>query len=42
MKHTTSVVTNGGNVYQSGLIGGKIQYSFSEILANENIVGHSC
>lgn len=36
---TTSVVTNGGNVYQSGLIGGKIQYSFHELFTNENIVG---
>ncbi len=36
---TTSVVTNGGNVYQTGLIGGKVQYSFQEVLANENIVG---
>jgi len=36
---TTSVVTNGGNVYQTGLIGGKIQYSFREVFTNENIVG---
>lgn len=36
---TTTVVTNGGNVYQAGLIGGRIQYSFHDILANENIVG---
>jgi len=36
---TTAVVTNGGNVYQTGLINGKIQYSFREVLANENIVG---
>ena len=36
---TTEVVTNGGNVYQTGLIGGKIQYSFKEVFANANIVG---
>ena len=36
---TTEVVTNGGNVYQTGLIGGKVQYSFREVLANENLVG---
>lgn len=36
---TTSVVTNGGNVYQTGLIGGRIQYSFKDIFTNENIVG---
>lgn len=36
---TTSVVTNGGNVYQTGLIGGRIQYSFREIITNGNIVG---
>ncbi len=36
---TTSVVTNGGNVYQTGFIGGKIHNTFSEIIANENIVG---
>ena len=36
---TTSVVTNGGNVYQTGLIGGKVQYSFREVLSNGNIVG---
>ena len=37
---TTSVVTSGGNVYQSGLISARIQYAFKEIQANENIVGH--
>ena len=36
---TTAVVTNGGNVYQAGFIGSRIQYSFNEVLANENIVG---
>lgn len=36
---TTSVVTNGGNVYQSGLVSNKIQYSFQEIFTNEDIVG---
>lgn len=36
---TTSVVTNGGNVYQTGFIGNKIQHSFREIIANGNIVG---
>lgn len=38
-ENTTSVVTNGGNVYQTGLMGGKIQYSFKEVITNENIVG---
>lgn len=33
------VVTNGGNVYQAGFIGGKVQYTFQEVLANENLVG---
>ena len=37
---TTSVVTNGGNIYQTGLIGGKIQYSFKEVVANGNFIGH--
>lgn len=37
---TSSVVTSGGNVFQSGLIANKIQYSFQEIMTNENIVGH--
>lgn len=37
---TSVVVTNGGNVYQTGLIGGKIQQSFREVITNENIVGH--
>jgi hypothetical protein len=36
---TTEVVTNGGNVYQSGLMGGKIQFSFREVITNENLVG---
>ena len=36
---TSAVVTNGGNVYQTGFIGSRIQYSFHEIFANENIVG---
>ncbi|BCS83231.1 putative regulator of chromosome condensation [Cotonvirus japonicus] len=36
---TSSAVTSGGNVYQTGLIGGKIHYSFNEIITNENIVG---
>lgn len=36
---TTVVATNGGNVYQSGLIGGKIQNTFNEVFTNENIVG---
>lgn len=34
---TTSVVTNGGNVYQTGLIDGKISNSFREIFSNDNI-----
>lgn len=38
-ENTTSVVSNGGNVYQTGLMGGKIQYSFKEVITNENIVG---
>lgn len=37
---TTTVVTNGGSVYQSGLISSRIQQTFHEIFANENIVGH--
>ena len=36
---TTEVVTNGGNVYQTGFIDGKIQHSFREIFANSNIIG---
>ena len=36
---TTAVVTNGGDVYQTGLINGRIQYSFRDVLANGNIVG---
>lgn len=36
---TSSVVTNGGNVYQTGLIGGKIYSSFQDVLSNNNIVG---
>lgn len=36
---TTEVVTNGGNLYQTGLINGKIHTCFDEIFQNENIVG---
>ena len=36
---TTEVVTNGGNVYQTGLISGKINSHFQEVFTNENIVG---
>lgn len=36
---TSAVVTNGGNVYQAGFINKRIQHSFQEVLANENIVG---
>lgn len=36
---STAAVTSGGNVYQTGLIGGKIHYSFNEVITNENIVG---
>lgn len=36
---TTTVVTNGGNAYHTGLIEGKIQYSFREIPVNDSIVG---
>lgn len=34
---TTEVVTNGGNVYQTGLIGGRIQHCFQEILGNDSV-----
>jgi len=37
---TTTVVTNGGCVYQSGLIHNKIQPSFQEVVPNPDIVGH--
>ena len=37
--NTTSVVTNGGNVYQAGLTGDQIQPHFNEIFASENMVG---
>lgn len=37
---TTTVVTNGGSVYQAGLIGNRIQSGFREIISNPNIVGH--
>lgn len=37
---TSSVVTSGGAVFQSGLISNKIQHSFKEIMSNQNIVGH--
>ena len=36
---TTEVVTNGGNLYQTGFIGSKINHSFREIFANANIIG---
>jgi hypothetical protein len=36
---STTVVTNGGNVFQSGLISNRIQDTFKEIVANENIIG---
>lgn len=36
---TTAVVTNGGNVYQSGLISGKVKSHFQEIFTNEAFVG---
>lgn len=37
---TTSVVTRGGLVFQSGLISNKIQNSFKEISVNKNLVGN--
>jgi len=37
---TTTVVTNGGHVYQAGLIANRIQPTFREIISNPNIVGH--
>lgn len=37
---TTTVVTNGGSVYQAGLINNKIQSSFQEVVSNTNIIGH--
>lgn len=36
---TTVVNTNGGNVFQAGLIKNKIQEYFKEVISNENIVG---
>lgn len=36
---STTVVTNGGNVYQSGLINGKIVHSFNEIASNGSLIG---
>lgn len=36
---TTTIATNGGSVFQAGLVGQKIQAGFQEIVANENIVG---
>ncbi|RYE12906.1 MAG: hypothetical protein EOP34_09910, partial [Rickettsiales bacterium] len=36
---STSVITNGGNVYQAGLVNGRVQNSFNEILGNTNIPG---
>jgi len=37
---TTTIVTNGGSVYQAGLMHNKIQSNFQEVLANPNIIGH--
>ena len=37
---TTSVVTTGGNVYQTGLINNHVQQTFHEIFANTNAAGH--
>ncbi|MEM0354068.1 MAG: hypothetical protein QXW79_00665 [Thermoplasmata archaeon] len=36
---TTAVTTNGGNVYQTGLISGKIRSMFKEIMGNESMIG---
>jgi len=36
---TSSVVTNGGNVYQAGLIGSKIHCTFEEILSSNGAIG---
>lgn len=36
---TTSVVTNGGNLYQSGLVGSHFKQTFEESFSSENIVG---
>ena len=36
---TTTVVTNGGSVYQTGFYNGRAHNSFSEIITNENLVG---
>lgn len=35
--NTTVVVTNGGNVYQAGFIGNRIQYSFREIVSSDSL-----
>jgi hypothetical protein len=37
---TTTVVTNGGNVYRAGFINNRVQDTFCEVLTNENLVGH--
>lgn len=36
---TTAVVTNGGSLYQTGLINKKVYYSFQEIIKNHSIIG---
>lgn len=37
--NTTAVVTGSGAIYQAGLIGNKIQHTFREVMASENIIG---
>lgn len=37
---TSTVVTNGGSVFQTGLIGNKIQATFEEVMGNINILDH--
>ena len=36
---STTVVTNGGNMYQTGLLGEKVQFSFQEVISSDNFVG---
>lgn len=36
---TTSIVTNGGNLYQSGLVGSTFRQTFEDSLSSDNIAG---